>query len=138
MAALACGRCGLDLPGGRRAGRMGLADLPAAPYEILAGSLLGTTASTAALLVRRQDGWLWSLDAAVALGTTRAAIGLLRISSDGYAVSLVTLTVASSLAFVSWRRLRLPVALWSAAFLGGLALLCSVCVGTHSVSDLGG
>lgn len=138
LAAIACGMFVLDLTAGRRAGLLGLADLPAAPYEILAGSLLLATAGTAALLVRRRDGWLWSLDAAVALGTTRAAIGLLRISSDGYAVSLVTVTIASSLVVVAWRRLHLPVAMWSAAFLGGVAWLGAVGVGTHAAADQGG
>jgi hypothetical protein len=83
MAAIACGMFVLDLTAGRRVGLLGLADLAAAPYEILAGGLLVATAGTWALVVRRQNGWLWSLDGAVALGTARAAFGVLRVSSHG-------------------------------------------------------
>lgn len=139
MAAIACGMFVLDLTAGRRVGLRGLADLAAAPYEILAGCLLVATAGAAALVVRRRNRWLWSLDAAVALGTARAAIGVLRVSSHGYAISSVVVTVAASLLYVAWLRLRLPVAMWTAAFLGGLGWLTAVAVGTHHAADqLGG
>jgi hypothetical protein len=137
MAAIACGMFVLDLAAGRRAGLPGLADLPAAPYEILAGILLVAAAGAGALLVRRQGGWLWSLDAAVAFGTARAAVGVLRIFNDRFAISLVTVTVLSSLLYVAWRRLRLPLAMWSSAFLGGVAWLGAVAVGTHAAADQG-
>jgi hypothetical protein len=138
MAAIAFGMFVLDLAAGRRAGLSGLSDLPAAPYEILAGILLVAAAGAGALLVRRQGGWLWSLDAVVALGTGRAAVGVLRIFNDRFAVSLVTVTVVSSLLCVAWRRLRLPVATWCTAFLGGVAWLGAVGVGTHAAADQGG
>ena len=78
---------------------------------------------------------MWSLDAAVALGTARAAFGVLRVSSHGYAISSVVVTVAASLLYVAWRRLRLPVAMWTAASLGGLGWLTAVAVGTHHAAD---
>ena len=137
MAAIACGMLVLDLAAGRRAGLPGLADLSAAPYEILAGSALVATAGAAALLVQRRAGWLWSLDAAVALGTARAAVGLLRISNDRYAVSLVTVTIASSLLYAAWRRLHLPVAMWGTAFVGGVAWLGAVGCGVRAAADHG-
>ena len=137
MAAIACGMLVLDLAAGRRAGLPGLADLSAAPYEILAGSTLVATAGAAALLVRRRGGWLWSLDAAVAVGTARAAVGLLRISTDRYAVSLVTVTIASSLLYAAWRRLHLPVAMWGTAFVGGVAWLGAGGFGVRAAADHG-
>jgi len=135
MAVITCGMFVLDLTAGRRVGLLGLADLAAAPYEILAGGLLVATAGAGALVVRRRNGWLWSLDGAVALGTARAAIGVLRVSSHGYAVSSVIVTVAASLLYVAWRRLRLPVALWATGCLGGLGWLTAVAVGTHHAAD---
>ncbi|MEP7369477.1 MAG: hypothetical protein ABI662_07475 [Dermatophilaceae bacterium] len=135
MAAIACGMLVLDLAAGRRAGLPGLADLSPARYEILAGSLLVVIAVGGALLVRSRSGWLWSLDAAVALGTARAALGILRMSGEGYAVPLVTVTVASCLLYVTWHRLRLPVAMWSTAFVGGAAWIGAVLVGTHDAAD---
>jgi hypothetical protein len=139
MAAIACGMFVLDLSAGRRVGLLGLADLAAAPYEILAGCLLVVTAGAAALVVRSRNRWLWSLDAAVALGTARAAIGVLRVSSHGDAVPSVIVTIAAALLYVAWRRLRLPVAMWTTAFFGGLGWLTAVAVGTHHAADqLGG
>ena len=135
MAAIAGGMFVLDLTAGRRVGLLGLADLAAAPYEILAGGLLVAAAGAAALVVRRRNGWLWSLDVAVALGTARAAFGVLRVSSYGYAVSPVIVTVAASLLYVAWRRLRFPVATWATGCLGGLGWLIAVVVGTHHAAD---
>ena len=135
MAVVACGMFVLDLAAARRAGLPGLADLDSAPYEILAGALLAAAAGAAAFAVRRRHGWLWSLDAAVALGTARAALGAMRIEGDGYAVSSVTVTVIASLLYVAWRRLRLPVAMWGAVGLGGVAWFVAVAVGTESAAD---
>jgi hypothetical protein len=138
MSAIACGMLVLDMAAGRRAGLPGLADLSAAQYEILAGTALAAVTCAAALLVRRRNGWLWTLDVAVALGSARAAIGVLRLSTEGYAVPLVCLTVASSVLFVAWRRLGLPVAMWSTAVLGGIFWMGAVGVGTHDAADQGG
>ena len=135
MAAITCGMFVLDLAAARNTGLPGLADLATAPYEILAGSLLVTAAGASALAVRRGHGWLWSLDAAVALGMARAAVGVLRIPGDGYAVSSVTVTVAISLLYVAWRRLRLPVAMWSAVLVGGLAWVAAVEAGAEGAAD---
>ena len=135
MAAIACGMFVLDLTAGRRVGVLGLADLAVPPYEILAGGLLVATAGSAALVVRRRNGWLWSLDAAVALGTARAAFGVLRFSSNGYSVSSVIVTVAASLLYVAWRRNRFPVAMWVTGCLGGLGWLTAVAVGTNHAAD---
>lgn len=137
MAAIACGMFVLDLAAGRRAGLPGLADLPAAQYETLAGILLVGAAGAGAWLVRRQGGWLWSLDAAVALGTVRAGVGVLRIFNDRLAVSFVVVSVIASLLCLAWRRLRLPMAMWGAAFLGGVAWLGAVGVGIHAAADQG-
>ena len=138
MSAIACGMLVLDLAAGRRAGLPALADLSAAQYEILAGTALAAVTCAAALLVRRRNAWLWTLDVAVAFGSARAAIGVLRLSTEGYAVPLVGLTVASSVLFVAWRRLGLPVAMWSTAFLGGIFWLGAVGVGTRDAADQGG
>jgi len=138
MAVIACGMFVLDLAAARRAGLSGVADLATVPYEIVAGALLVAAAGAGALVVRRRHGWLWSLDAAVALGMARAAVGGLRVSSDRYAVSSVTVTVAVSLLYLAWRRLRLPVAMWSALCLGGMAWVTAVAVGTQHAADHGG
>jgi len=138
MSAIACGMLILDLAAGRRAGLPGLADLSAGQHEILAGIVLAAVTVAAALLVRGRGAWLWTLDAAVAVGVARAAIGALRLSTEGYGVPLVGLTVASSVLFVAWRRIGLPVAMWSTAFLGGLFWLGAVGVGTHDAADYGG
>lgn len=82
MAVIACGMFVLDLAAARRAGLPVLADLAGAPYEILAGGLLAAAAGAATFTVRNQERWLWSLDAAVALGIARSALGGLRLSSD--------------------------------------------------------
>ena len=137
MSAIACGMLVLDLAAGRRAGLPSLADLSAAQYEILAGTALAAVTCAAALVVRRRNGWLWTLDVAVAVGLVRAAIGVLRFSTEGYAVPLVGLTVASSVLFVAGRRLGLPVAMWSTAFLGGIFWLGAVGVGTHDAAEYG-
>jgi hypothetical protein len=109
MAAIASGMFVLDLTAARSADVPGLADLGSAPFEIVAGALLVAAAGAGAFVVRRRHGWLRSLDAAVALGMARAAVGVLRISSDGLAVSSVIVTVALSLLYVAWRRLRLRI-----------------------------
>jgi hypothetical protein len=110
----------LDLSAARRAGLPGLADLAAAPYEVLAGVLLVAAAGARAFAVRSRQQWLWSLDAAIGLGTARAALGVLRLSSDDYAVSTVTITVVAALLYFVWRRLRFLVAMWSAVSVGGM------------------
>ena len=56
MAAIGCGMLVLDVPAGRRADLIGLADLPAAPYESLAGSLLVEIALGCAPLRRGRRG----------------------------------------------------------------------------------
>ena len=70
--------------------------------------------------------------------TGGVAIGVSGTSRDGGAVARVTLTGAAWWALGAWRRLRLPVAMWSAAFLGGVAWLGAVGVGTHAAADQGG
>jgi hypothetical protein len=135
MAAITCSMFVLDLAAARRAGLPALADLAAAPYEILAGVLLVAAAGAGAFVVRSRERWLWSLDAAVALGMARAAMGVLRVSSDGYAVSTVTVTVLTSLLYVAWRRLRFPVAMWSAVALGGMTYLAAVSIGAQHAAD---
>ena len=135
MAIVACGMFVLDLAAARRTDLPGLADLATAPYEILAGFLLAGAAGTAALVVRTHRRWLWSLDAAVALGMARAAVGSLRLSSDEHAVTSVTVAVVASLLYVACRRLRLPVAMWSALGLGGVAWFVAVAVGTEGAAD---
>lgn len=135
MAIIACGMFVLDLAAARRAGLPGLADLATAPYEILAGVLLAAAASAAAFTVRSQTRWLWSLDAAVAVGMARAAFGALRLSSDEHAVSSVAVAVVASLLYVACRRVRLPIAMWSALGLGGAAWLAAVAVGAERAAD---
>lgn len=134
LAVIASGMFVLDLAAARRAGLPGLADLAVAPYEILAGVLLAAAAGACALAVRSRQGWLWSLDAAVALGMTRAAFGAVRVP-DGLAISSVAVTVVASLLYLGWRRLRLPVARWSAVVLGALAWLSAVVVGSEQAVD---
>ena len=134
MAVIASGMFILDVAAARRAALPGLVDLAAAPYEILAGLLLATAAATAALAVRSRGAWLWSLDAALAVGLARAAIGAIGISG-GFAISSVTVTVLASVLYVVCRRLRLPVARWSTAGLGGMAWLVAVGVGTQRAAD---
>ncbi len=135
MAVIACGMFVLDLAAARRAGLPGLAELPSAPYEILAGGLLAAATGAAALTVRSRARWLWSLDAAVALGIARAVLGALRLSSDQPGVSPVAVTVVASLLYLACRRLRLPVAMWSALGLGGVGWLLALAVGTESAAD---
>jgi hypothetical protein len=135
MAAITCGMFVLDLAAARAADLPGFGDLAATAYEILSGILLAAAAGAGALAVRSRQRWLWSLDAAVALGMARAAVGTLRISTDGYAVSTVTVTVVASLLYVACRRLRLPVAMWSALALGGLAWLAAVAIGAEGAAD---
>jgi len=135
MAVIASGMFVLDLAAARRTGLPGLADLAAAPYEILAGGLLAAAAGAAAFIVRSRQRWLWSLDAAVAFGMTRAALGTLRLSSDEHALTSVAVAVVASLLYVACRRLRLPVAMWSALGLGGVAWLVAVAAGTQSAAE---
>lgn len=135
LAVITAGMIILDLAAARRAGLLGLADLGTATYEILAGVLLAAVAVAGVSAVRRRQGWLWSLDAAVAFGMARAVLGALRIDSERYAVASVMLTVVTSLLFVLWRRLRLPVAKWSAVVLGAMAWLTAVAVGSERAAD---
>ena len=135
MAVIASGMFVLDLAAARRTGLPGLADLATAPYEILAGGLLAAAAGAAAFIVRSRQRWLWSLDAAVALGMTRAALGTLRLSSDEHALTSVAVAVVASLLYVACRRLRLPVAMWSALGLGGVGWLVAVAAGTRSAAE---
>jgi len=151
MAGITCSMFILDLAAARRAGLPGLAGLAAAPYEILAGILLVAAAGGAGLAVRNQGAagqgelveagfsprqyWLWSLDAAVAFGMARAAVGVLRVSRDGYAVSTVTVTVLAALLYLLWRRLRFPVATRTAAALGGMGWLAAVSIGTQRAAN---
>jgi len=138
MAVIASGMFVLDLAAARRAGLPGLAELATAPWEIVAGVLLAVAAGAGALAVRSRQGWLRSLDAAVAFGMARAAGGVLRLESDGHAVSSVALTILASLLYVALRRLRLPVAMWSAVVLGGMAWLVAVGVGAERAADYAG
>jgi hypothetical protein len=135
MAVTASGMFVLDLAAARRTGLPGLAGLAAAPYEIVAGVLLATVAGAAALAVRGQRHWLWSLDVVVAVGMARAVGGLLRIGGDGYEASLVAVPVVASLLFVGWRRLRFPVAMWTALVLGALTWLAAVARGAGNAAD---
>ena len=135
MTVIACGMFVLDVAAARRAGLPGLADLADAPYEVLAGVLLAGAAGAAAFVVRRQQRWLWALDAAVAFGMARAAVGTLRLSSDEHALTSVTVAVLASLLFVAFRRVRLPIAMWSALALGGVAWLVAVAVGAEAAAD---
>lgn len=51
------------------------------------------------------------------------------MGGDGYAASLVAATVAASLLFLGWRRLRFPVAMWTALGLGAMTWLAAVLLG---------
>lgn len=135
MAMIAAGMFALDLAAARRTGLPGLADLDTAPYEIVAGVLLAAVAGAAALAVRSQRGWLWSLDAVVALGMARALLGVVRLGNTRYAVSLVTVVAVASLLYVGWRRLRFPVARWSALALGAMAWVAAVAVGAERAAE---
>jgi len=135
MTVIACGMFVLDVAAARRAGLPGLADLATAPYEVLAGVLLAAAAGAAAFIVRRQQRWLWALDAAVAFGMARAAVGTLRLSTDEHAVTSVTVAVVASLLFVAFRRVRLPIAMWSTLGLGGVAWLVAVAFGAEAAAD---
>jgi hypothetical protein len=139
MAMIATGMFVLDLAAARSAGF--LRGLGAAPYELLSGLLIIAVAGAAVLAVRRQQRWLWSLDAAVALGTSGVATGGLRLVSDagdganGYAVSFVSMTVVLSLLYALWRVMRLPVAMWSTALMGALTWLAALAVGAQRAGD---
>ena len=135
MAVIACGMFVLDLAAARGAGLPGLADLATAPYQIVAGALLVAVAAAAAFAVRTQRHWLWSLDAAVAFGMALSAVGTLQLSSDRLAVSSVSVVLVASLMYVVCRRVRLPIAGWSALGLGGVAWLVAVAVGAERASD---
>ncbi len=135
MAVIACGMFVLDLAAARRAGLPGLAELTTAPYEILGGVLLAAAAGAAAFIVRTRRRWLWSLDAAVAVGLARATLGVLRLPGDDHGVSSVTVAVVGSMLYVACRRVRLPVATWSALGLGGVGWLAAVGVGAERAAD---
>ena len=135
MAVIGCGMFVLDLAAARRAGLPGLADLSSAPYEILGGVLLAAVAGAAAFIVRTQRWWLWSLDAAVAVGLARATLGVMRLPGDDHGVSSVTVAVVGSLLYVACRRVRLPVAKWSVLALGGVGWLAAVVVGGERAAD---
>ena len=139
MAVIASGMFVLDVAAARRAGLPGLADLATAPYEILAGVLLVAAAGGAAFMVRTQRHWLWTLDGAVAFGMARAAVGTLRLSSDDYALSSVTLVVVTSLLYVAFVRIRFPIARWSVLGVGCGAWMIAVAVGAeHATNHVGG
>jgi hypothetical protein len=139
MAMIATGMFVLDLAAARSAGF--LRGLGAAPYMVLSGLLIIAVAGAAVLAVRSQQHWLWSLDAAVALGTSGVATGGLRLvrdagdGADGYAVSFVSLTVVLSLLYALWRRASLPVAMWSTALMGALTWLAALAVGAQRAGD---
>jgi len=135
MAAIAAGMFVLDLAAARRAGLPGLADLDSALYAVVAGGLLAAASAGAALSLRTRGRWLWSLDAAVAVGLARAAFGALRLSDGEYAVTSVSVAVAASLLYAACRRLRLPVAMWSVLGLGFLGWLVAVGVGAEQAAD---
>ena len=135
MAVIACGMFVLDLAAARRAGLPGLAELTTAPYEILGGVLLAAAAGAAAFIVRSRRRWLWSLDAAVAVGLARATLGVMRLPGDDHGVSSVTVAVVGSMLYVACRRVRLPVAMWSALGLGGVGWLAAVGVGAERAAD---
>jgi hypothetical protein len=135
MAVIACGMFVLDLAAARGAGLPGLADLATAPYQIVAGVLLAAVAAAAAFAVRAQRHWLWSLDAAVAFGMALSAVGTLQLSSDHLAVSSVSVVLVASLMYLVCRRVRLPIAGWSALGIGGGAWLVAVAVGAERASD---
>jgi len=135
MAVIACGMFVLDLAAARRAGLPGLADLTTAPYEILGGVLLAVVAGAGAFIVRTQRWWLWSLDAAVAVGLARATLGVMRLPGDDHGVSSVSVAVVGSLLYVACCRVRLPVAKWSALALGGAGWLAAVGVGGERAAD---
>lgn len=135
MSAIACGMFVLDLSAARRAGLPGLADLATAPYEIVAGALLVAVAGAAALAVRSQRHWLWTLDAVVAFGMARAAVGALPTGGDGVDLWSVTVVVAGSLLYLGWRRARFPVARWSALVLAAAGWVTAVMVGADRVAD---
>jgi len=138
-AVIACGMFVLDLAAARSAGLPGLADLADAPFEILAGALLAVLAAAAALSVRSQRHWLWSLDAVAALGMARVAIGVLRVTGHAPDVASVAVAVLASLLFIACGRLRLPVAMWSALGLGVMAWVLAVVIGAQRAADhLGG
>jgi hypothetical protein len=135
MAAIASGMFILDIAAARRVDLFGLGELAIGTYEIVAGALLVVAAGAGAFAVRSRQRWLWSLDAAVALGIARAAVGALRLSGEPYAVSIVTVTIVASLLYVGCRRLRFPVARWSAAAIGAMGWLAAVAVGTGRAAD---
>lgn len=135
MSAIACGMFVLDLSAARRTGLPGLADLAAAPYEIVAGTLLVAVAGAAALAVRSQRHWLWTLDAVAALGMARAAVGALPAGGSGVDLWSVTVVVAGSLLYVGWRRACFPVARWSALALAAAGWVTAVMVGADRVAD---
>jgi hypothetical protein len=134
MAAIACGMFVLDLSAARRTGLPGLADLATAPYEIVAGALLVAAGAAAALAVRSQRHWLWSLDAVVALGMARIALGALQVAGDGLAAWSVTVMVTGSLLYVGWRRARFPVAGWGALLLAAAGWATAVLIGADRVA----
>lgn len=135
MTVTACGMFVLDLAAARRAGLPGLADLATAPYEVLGGVLLAAAAGAAAFIVRSRRWWLWSLDAAVAVGLARATLGVMRLPGGDHGVSSVAVAVIGSMLYVACRRVRLAVAMWSALGLGGVGWLAAVGVGAERAAD---
>jgi hypothetical protein len=136
MAVIASGMFVLDMAAARSAGL--LASLDADAYRIVASLLLVAVAFGAALAVRRENKWLNSLDATVAVGIASATVSAQSIRSQGttgYAVSLVMLTVVLSLLFALWRRLRLPVAMWGAAALGATAWVAAFALGAQRAAE---
>jgi hypothetical protein len=134
MAAIAAGMFVLDLSAARRTGLPGLADLATAHYEIVAGLLLILVAAGAALAVRRQRHWLWTLDAVVALGMARVALGSLQAAGDALGVWSVTVTIAGSLLYAGWHRAGFPVASWSSLGLAAAGWVTAVMLGADRVA----
>jgi len=138
MSAIACGMFVLDLSAARRTGLPGLADLATAPYEVVAGTLLVVVAGAAAVTVRGQRHWLWTLDAAVALGMARVAVGALWTGGERVDVWSVTVTVAGSLLYVGWRHARFPAARWSSLVLAAAGWQTAVAIGADRVAEHAG
>jgi hypothetical protein len=146
MAVIASGMFILDLSAARGVGLLGLGDLAAGQYDILAAVLLILVTGAGAFAVRSRSLWLSTLDAAVGLGLARAAFGALRLADgthahgqpDPLAVATVTVAVVASLAYVAGRRFRFPVATTSSAVIGAIAWIAAVAIGAAQAADAPG
>ena len=112
MAVVASGMVVLGLVAARRAGPLGLAELAAGQYQVVAGAVL-------------------------AAGTAVVFSGVVRLDSDGYAVSTVLLTVFASMLYVAWQRCRFPVAMVGAAVLGAITWSAAVGIGAGRAAGSG-